>query len=373
MLIGRLPYRQRHLRVHGGALLRDLGILVALVVVAEVTLRIVAPVYGEQLYDREFTRGQPVGLNADGYRGALVPLERHAEELRVLALGDSTSFGTGVAAHESWPAALRSKMDQPGVTVNVINAAMPAASLRELTQDFGQRWRAYEPDIVVLAVSGNMISNAWIRREDPPKQSENGYLESPTRSTLGEAKVRVNRLVRSFCLPSFLVLEWKQLMYAGGLLRHDVNPHAPVGPLLAYGWRQGDLDPSVVDEAWTVLETELDDLARLIREAGARLIVTFTPCRFEISEVLSDNRKAVPRRRLTTIPGERVEAICAKIGVTYVDAVDALRALRRDAEHRGDALYVLGDFNHLDATGHRAVAGAMEVPITSRETSDEHR
>ena len=90
----------------------------ALLVIAELLLQLIVPQYGHDFYDRTLTASQPVTFNADGYRGAAVPLEKQPGEFRVLALGDSTTFGTGVAIDDTWPLQLKKSLEdlQPGHT-----------------------------------------------------------------------------------------------------------------------------------------------------------------------------------------------------------------------------------------------------------------
>jgi hypothetical protein len=45
---------------------------------------------------------------------------------RILALGDSTTFGWGVEDHESWPARLQARLDERGLAVEVLNAGVPS-------------------------------------------------------------------------------------------------------------------------------------------------------------------------------------------------------------------------------------------------------
>ncbi len=49
---------------------------------------------------------------------------------RLLAIGDSTVFGWGVAGHESWPARLQAELDRRGHRAEIINAGVPSLKLQ---------------------------------------------------------------------------------------------------------------------------------------------------------------------------------------------------------------------------------------------------
>jgi hypothetical protein len=51
---------------------------------------------------------------------------------RILALGDSTTFGWGVAQEQAWPAQLEAALRARGAEVEVINAGVPATSLETM-------------------------------------------------------------------------------------------------------------------------------------------------------------------------------------------------------------------------------------------------
>jgi len=140
-----------------------------------------------------------------------------------------------------------------------------------------------------------------------------------------------------------------------------VDPHAPFGPLLAYGWRQADLLDSVAETGWAALAADLEGLRVTVDNLGVPLVATWLPARFTLSTDRRDNAKCVPRWRVTWDPIERARTICESLGVRFVDVREALIAKRREIERAGgDApLYIPMDYTHLDAYGHAAVADAL--------------
>src|SRR5215203_1800630 len=93
-------------------------------------------------------RGPEVGAKAPG-------------TLRLLALGDSFTFGVGAQARETYPARLEEILRSRGVRAEVLNAGAPGFSVPDETAWF-QRWgRPLEPDMILLAVFvGNDLQDA---------------------------------------------------------------------------------------------------------------------------------------------------------------------------------------------------------------------
>lgn len=112
---------------------------------------------------------QGFATNSQGFRDVEFPVQKPAGELRILALGDSTTAGNGVAELENtWPKRLERRFAESGrPAVRVLNLGvggyhpLQAARLLEL------RGLALEPDLVLLLVSLNDLdasADGGIRR-----------------------------------------------------------------------------------------------------------------------------------------------------------------------------------------------------------------
>ena len=103
------------------------------------------------------TRTQLVGLqyslevtiNAEGCRDTLdYPTSKpSADSYRVIALGDSFTFGHGVATPQSWPALARRLFPQ----LDVLNFGVPGYGLDQMALLYELRASAFEADHVVIA------------------------------------------------------------------------------------------------------------------------------------------------------------------------------------------------------------------------------
>ena len=359
----RMRVRRSSFRVIG----RDLGVLLLLVVASELLLRWIAPGYGHDYYDRTMTASHPVTFNADGYRGNSVPLQKQPGEFRLLALGDSTTFGTGVSIEQTWPMQLRGLLGNadPGRPVTAMNVALQGASLADMTVAYEQKWAVYQPTVVTALISSNMISIAWIHRNQEP-QMPPYVMHAEAPSTLKE---RFSREAGELCLPHFVSVNTQRALFWLGVTDHRIaDPSEPFGALLAHGWKQGNLPATEADQAWDSFARELKNLRDATASHGTKLLVGFSPCRFDVSDSLFDNEKNVPKSRFTIDPVRRLAAICAAERIDCAGTLDAIRSTREQLSEqsgREASMYILFDYNHLDSNGHAAVARAMQAAIGS--------
>lgn len=98
--------------------------------------------------------------SAQGYRGEAVPLQRAEGVLRVLCLGGSTTYGTGVEdAREAYPAQLEQILNQTKpdhvARVEVINGGLEYATTAELLTHYHFKYHYYRPDLVIINTGGN--------------------------------------------------------------------------------------------------------------------------------------------------------------------------------------------------------------------------
>ena len=240
-----------------------------------------------------------------------------------------------------------------------MNVALQGASLADMTAAYEQRWAAYHPDAVTVLISSNMIALAWINRnrasEVPPYIL---HAEAPL-----SVKETLARQAGHLCLPHFLSVNTQRMLYWLGVTDHRIaDPREPYGAMLAHGWKQSDLPAAESEQAWECFSLELQGLREAAARHGTKLIVGFSPCRFDLTSSLFDNEKNVPRERLTIDPGARLQQLCHMQEIVCIDVPAALRSDRqRLSETRGHtpSMYILFDYNHLDPDGHAAVAFAM--------------
>lgn len=71
-------------------------------------------------------------------------------ELRILAVGDSVTFGWGVTQQEAWPAQLEARLVDQGLPVRVLNCGVPANPLHTMAAFVTQVGPRHKPDLVLF-------------------------------------------------------------------------------------------------------------------------------------------------------------------------------------------------------------------------------
>lgn len=106
--------------------------------------------------------------NRLGYRGEPVKIH-HQNKLRILCIGGSTTYGTGVNDNsKTYPSQLRKILkDSFDLNAEVINAGLEAATSFEELSLYLFKFRYFQPDIVILHSGGN---DALAKASNPNSQ-----------------------------------------------------------------------------------------------------------------------------------------------------------------------------------------------------------
>ena len=93
--------------------------------------------------------------NEDGYRGLATPMDRRPGVYRILCLGGSTTYGTGVGRWEdAYPAVLerllREDLPDGYHDVEVINGGLTWGTSAEMLTHYHFKYHYYRPDLVII-------------------------------------------------------------------------------------------------------------------------------------------------------------------------------------------------------------------------------
>jgi lysophospholipase L1-like esterase len=98
-----------------------------------------------------------VSLNADGFRDDEFPTKKTPGTIRIVALGDSWTFGNGADQELTYPRRLMALLREnfPGKKIDVLNLGMVAYSSHEGLMLLRQRIASVEPDTVLIGFGMN--------------------------------------------------------------------------------------------------------------------------------------------------------------------------------------------------------------------------
>jgi lysophospholipase L1-like esterase len=272
-------------------------------------------------------------IDSRGWRGPDVELDFDERELRVVAIGDSCTFGKAVEERDTWPRQFERLLQErlgPSRDVHVFNLGVNGYSSRDYLEVLRTQAAAVRPALVVLGYNINDFPNV-VKKVDAQVFQGKQSLRSRVPWDMRE---RLSKLA---------AFRWLRATY--------------------YEWnRERDLQSvervarSVGEESATapeVLEEERARLAQMARECaamGARLAMFLFP--YESQVYLEDYSRA---------PLEGARSIAHAEGVLCFDLVERFRERARSTTPM-QRLFVRGDRYHPNAAGYGIVArGALEA------------
>jgi lysophospholipase L1-like esterase len=247
----------------------------------------------------------PLGLRDRGY-----PIPKPRGRKRILILGDSVAYGTGVERDQTFAKLLERRLDG----VDVIDSGVPGYSAYNEVEYYRARGRELEPDLVIVAVCLNDVVNPlphWnlpLARAVPadavpnPGRRDRGPWRDPP-----EVEVEGRR--------------WRVFLTNESDLSIQVL-----------------LDPESPDWRW--LRRMYGLLHEAVARDGAQLALVVFPIRYQLADAYPFSPQAEFAR------------YCAREGLGYLDALPALR------QARAEPPFI--DPWHLSPRGHEAAAAALE-------------
>jgi len=108
----------------------------------------------EQIYDGTWICLPPtiIRINSYGFRDYEYSLEKPANTYRIIALGDSHTFGAGVNLTDSYPKILEQLLNERNDSrkYEVLNFGIPGANLVEKIELLKEKGVSFNPDLVIL-------------------------------------------------------------------------------------------------------------------------------------------------------------------------------------------------------------------------------
>lgn len=283
--------------------------------------------------------------NSWGFRSPAVTPEKPDDVFRVLALGDSMTYGIGVEQDQTFSAVLQSLDPRLEVINTGVNGYGTSQELLLLREDGLQ----FQPDLVLLAFFWNDVENSYTR-DFPDFSLADGALVYP------EPRPEIANVAAEPPAPRKRLSRALRFSYAYRFLsdRIKVVRHMAKDAL---GVLEDEADLSAEERpaAWELEFALLREIDRLARENGARTLIAVIPDQVQIepdSPVVGFGPEDYDVQGRLREFGERH-------GIAVLDLAPALHAAYQQA---GEPIYYKYD-RHLKPPGQAVVARAIYAEI----------
>ncbi len=259
---------------------------------------------------------KPVHINSQGTRGPEFAVVKGPNTFRILSLGDSRTFGWGLAEAETYSGRLqRALQERAGNArrIEVINAGVNAWSYPQMLVYFRETALRYKPDLVILAEA-----NLWTQFSEK---------SSPAFVRQFMNRVRLKNLLRRSAIYHYVIEVKLKAFYE----RHRTKfiPVDPQQDTLFKEQQQKDPD--------TLFRSAIQNLCEVALRQGIKPVLLHLPILDEIG---------------ATNPAPVLEAKRAVSQALHVPLVDVTPAVAPNLK----ALYLEGDPVHFNARGNEIIA-----------------
>lgn len=273
---------------------------------------------------------------AHGFRDRERERDKPSGTFRILGLGDSFTYGAGVAADETYLARLERALDArvgDGRTVEVVRAGVPRYFTRAERLLFEHDGDGWDPDLVLLGFVPNDVVDTAVGTEGMRVTSD-GRLMSADLAALIERLGGASRwLYERSHLARLGLRTWLARAPSGAERSPRLDDvYAADGPL---------------EDAWGEVEGELSRLAALVAARDVPLVVVHLPQR-------------PPWTPDRSYPAERLAAWAEAAGVVFIDTLPALRA------HPGTADLYWPIDGHPRSAAHAVFARVLDEELAAR-------
>lgn len=290
-------------------------------------------------------RGIPVRVNELGLRGREVPELPEEGVHRVLALGDSATFGEGLAEEDAFPVQLEHELNgRGGGRWEVLNAGVQGYNTEGELGFLRTRGLAMRPEAIVVGFNLNDFDYCPVI----------GPLGVLTR----DRDQRVSPWSPANLSEFYLVVRWL-ILTRGRFLGAKLGGEAALSAKPEQRFSDFDRGVSTIrkryyaspsDDRWQVMERSLHGLGEMARAHRLPLVIAIIP---------DGDQFETPDPSL--LPQEKVLAICAEARLDCLDLYPAFVAAG------GTGLHL--DIMHPNAAGQRVIARALADRLLAQAPS----
>lgn len=333
----------------------SLGVAVALLVAAEIAARLAEPGPFNFLDESPYIEKIPgmghvhktsfagrwdgswYGLESHGLRGPEWKPTFGPEEFRVLAVGDSCTFGKGVDEPDCWPRQLE----------RLLQGALPAGR-RALVANAGVNGYSAQQYLAVIRGRAELVRPNWIvvgyNLNDFPNQTK--AIDESVHQGKGNLRSAIRWDIRNY-LSRFALFRWLRATY---YVMHRDRDFADAERMSGELLVKGKMDPERVAKELA----RLDGMAAEARTQGAQLCIFLFPYESQVYLEKYDSSAI-----------DLLRGWCEERGIVFVTMLDEFRARARSTDPPKE-LFLRGDRYHPRPEGYGIVAARVLDAARSR-------
>lgn len=328
-----------------------------------------------------------VSINSLGFRDREFAVEKPADTIRILAIGDSFTHGWGVQLQEAWPKVLEAQLRQNIQHCEVANLGKPGGHPAFYLRIAEKSIPLLKPDMVILAIlQGDDLSQML------QLQNREGKVSVKTEPR-GKEKLLTNFLeklypnLRRIRLRSRNVTRlWKRhaAKYHLGFTETSRIAFQKIDSKIREDFFNGLINPHLINFACVTpryfhrttlvdspeMQQNIRDLASLLKEVrslalkhDALLVVTSVPGRCYVSRKgLRQTARlgfyVEPEMLTTNAPDESIRLACELADVPFLTVLDEFR------KHPENGIFYFEIDGHFTPQGHEFFAEALAGKVT---------
>jgi len=292
-----------------------------------------------------FTKDQAATIDARGFRTSGMTATAELSPFRIIALGDSFTFGYGVADHETWPAMLEPRL---GPKVRVINAGTTSYSVFHELDLLKEKGLGLKPRLLIHGLYWNdHMMNRPPRPADPPLLTADGHFtwDGDDNPAGDPSWLRAARWLRSHSVLAYSAMTQ---------LRRYLTPAESGAHLYDVEYRKF-LAGELVPEAWQAVDDFYRDIKQLGEESGFNIYVIIFPVR-DIVTMPDPTNHVYPKY---------VRGLLEKHGIPYLDGIAFWQQKKLGVD-----LFLPYD-EHLTAEGYRVISEEVAARLCSTASADD--
>jgi lysophospholipase L1-like esterase len=339
-----------------------------------------------------------VDINSLGFRDREFSLQKTAK-VRILAIGDSFTYGWGVEANQSWPKVLEEKLRASGHDVEIANLGKPGGYPAVYADIAERATPVLKPDLLIIAVlqgddlaqMDETVSAPASAKDEVKKQTGPGLIRRSIQAVASVLYPHFLALVNERVKPQPAIISQWQADARNALAAmtpEDKSRYEKLDPAVKSEFINGHVNPSLISLSVTrpdyflqtldlnsaktrlLIQGMAKQLARIKSTADqnhADVMVVSVPYGFYVS---AKNLSSLQRLGFSVTPealksnaaDEAIRSASQMAGIPFYDSTIGFRQI---SDHTD--LFFDQD-NHFNPTGHRYFAEAL-LPVTEKKLS----